>query len=115
MQIPSIKIVLCLILRKDSVSINNYSYEEWFYRIDFLTGNGKDETKQFFDILRNRHYVVTVTKMKVRRDMPRMMEALDNPSSNIEYSIDGSAEEICRFKRTIWFGFYAGVECFRIL
>ena len=78
----------CLILRKKAI----HSDEEWFYRIDFLTGNGKDETKQFFDILRNRHYVVTVTKMS-ETGYATDTEALDNPSSNIEYSIDGSAEE----------------------
>ncbi len=82
---------MCLILKRH-VSINNYSYEDYFYRIDFLTGNGKDETKQYIDILRNRHYVVTITDMK-GMGYTTLEEALNNPPSNIEYTIEGLTEE----------------------
>lgn len=78
----------CIILRKKEST----SSKVWYYRIDFLTGNGKDENKQFFDILRNRHYLVIVSKM-AETGYATMEEALANPSSNIEYKIDGITEE----------------------
>lgn len=80
----------CILLKKETGSWNDRKV--WYYRIDFLTGNGKDETKQFFDILRHRHYQVTVTKM-AETGYATEEEALANPSSNIEYKIDGITEE----------------------
>lgn len=78
----------CIILKVNSGSDGTPRY----YRIDFLTGNGKDETKQFFDLLRNRHYVVKVTHI-YSEGYGTIDEALNNPSSNIEYSIEGISEE----------------------
>lgn len=79
----------CILLRKKEGGPDG---KVWYYRIDFLTGNGKDETKQFFDILRNRHYQVIVTKMALT-GYATEEEALANPSANIEYEIEGITEE----------------------
>ncbi len=77
---------MCIILKDDREATPRY------YRLDFLTGNGQDETKEFFDLRRNRHYAVKITRF-FNKGYATVEEALNNPSSNIEYSIEGVTEE----------------------
>lgn len=77
---------MCIILKDVREATPRY------YRLDFLTGNGQDETKEFFDLRRNRHYAVKITRF-FNKGYATVEEALNNPSSNIEYSIEGVSEE----------------------
>lgn len=76
----------CLILEKKYPSSQ-------FYRIDFWGTIEEGGTKQFFDILRNRHYLVRITGEEEIQGYSTREEALNNPGSNLQYELEDITDE----------------------
>ena len=59
-----------------------------YYRIDIVDGDPTDDplNRQFMDIVRNTSYTITITKVN-NRGYSTLIEAINNPASNLEYSV----------------------------
>ena len=73
----------CVIMQVD---INKNPADRVYYRLDIARGNGHGETKEFLDILRNHHYIITITKVGWQ-GYSTIENALKAPGSNLEYTI----------------------------
>ena len=74
----------------DRTCISLHFASSGYYRVDLFD----KKTKKYLDIRRNRHYKITITKVK-SAGYPSLSEALANPGSNLEYTVtvDGTEWE----------------------